>query len=107
MNIWLIFPLVITVLLAVGIISQWWISKDYPKALDAWAARQNIVILERERPVWDQGPFTVTTQWQRVYRLRILTIEKKEEIIWARVGSPWFYSPHPKITLEKNAPLQV
>jgi hypothetical protein len=97
-----IFVGVMVLCLALGIASQWWITKTYPKALDTWAAHSNIVILEKDRPVWDQGPFTArSTQWQRVYRLKIQSIEKKEEIIWARVGSPWFYAYKPQITLEK------
>jgi len=103
MNIWLIYTIVVAALLVLGIISQWWITKTYPKALEAWAAHRNIEILEKARSAWDQGPFTArSTQWQRVYRLRIQTPEKKEKIIWAKIGNPWFYSRHPKITLEKD-----
>jgi hypothetical protein len=61
------------------------------RRLEAWARREKLEIVSRQRRVWRRGPFDPLGQYL-VFRIRVRDAEGKEKDGWVRLGS-WFWGP--------------
>ena len=78
--------LIIIGILIIGLVVFNAVDTDRQKEIDQWAKKNEYIVISKEQPIFDSGPYFLVQDHQTIYRVKIRTKNNENKLFYFRFG---------------------